>query len=284
MLDAATSEPFWGEHTATVDWCETNYAVCRFIAEFWNTTSNLALILPALFGIAVFFKYPFEKRFLFAWLSLLTVGVGSWCFHMTLRYDMQLLDELPMIWGSCIFLYCTLEVKTPRFYNHLAILLLIVYSLVVTFIYIFLNIPVIQNIVYGFLAVLAALRMFYLAFSTGRTDERKIYGMHISADQRRQMQRIVVFSGLIYLGGFVLWNIDNVFCAQLTAIKRWIGPALAPFFEFHALWHLFTGTGCYLQVLMGLHYRALRKEYGSQITYLFHLIPYVKISPPKKHH
>jgi dihydroceramidase len=30
--------------------------------------------------------------------SLLVVGIGSLLFHMTLRYEMQLMDELPMIW------------------------------------------------------------------------------------------------------------------------------------------------------------------------------------------
>lgn len=64
------------------------------------------------------------------WLS--AVGVGSWCFHMTLLYEMQvsphgssvrtpdvehmlssvsleclqLLDELPMIYSTCVFVYC----------------------------------------------------------------------------------------------------------------------------------------------------------------------------------
>lgn len=45
--------------------------------------------------------------------SLLIVGIGSWLFHMTLRYEMQLLDELPMMWGACIVMYCLYCVRTP---------------------------------------------------------------------------------------------------------------------------------------------------------------------------
>jgi dihydroceramidase len=41
-----------------------------------------------------------------AYLSLLVVGVGSWMFHMTLRWEYQLLDELPMIYCASIMLYC----------------------------------------------------------------------------------------------------------------------------------------------------------------------------------
>ena len=35
-------------------------------------------------------------------------------FHMTLKYPMQLMDELPMIYGSCIFIYCMAEVKSGK--------------------------------------------------------------------------------------------------------------------------------------------------------------------------
>jgi len=36
---------YWGKRTATIDWCESNYEVTSFIAEFWNTISNLVMIL-----------------------------------------------------------------------------------------------------------------------------------------------------------------------------------------------------------------------------------------------
>ena len=42
---------FWLPHTATIDWCESNYAVTSYIAEFWNTVSNLVMILFPMYGI-----------------------------------------------------------------------------------------------------------------------------------------------------------------------------------------------------------------------------------------
>ena len=44
------------------------------------------------------------------YLTLLTIGTGSWLFHMTLRYDMQLMDEVPMVFGSATLSYCIYQV------------------------------------------------------------------------------------------------------------------------------------------------------------------------------
>ena len=32
---------------------------------------------------------------------------------MTLQYEMQLLDELPMLWSGCIIIYCMAQVRAP---------------------------------------------------------------------------------------------------------------------------------------------------------------------------
>lgn len=42
---------YWGEVTATMDWCERNYVVTPYIAEFYNTISNLGFIGLSLAGI-----------------------------------------------------------------------------------------------------------------------------------------------------------------------------------------------------------------------------------------
>ena len=103
----------------------------EYVAEFWSTITNLVLIFTGIWGIYETRKQGFELRY-HKWIrirqyeqnlkvrcyivivkccmiifryqlifcSLLAVGVGSWLFHMTLKYEMQLLDELPMIWGG----------------------------------------------------------------------------------------------------------------------------------------------------------------------------------------
>ena len=48
--DAAVPDPFWGPSTSSVDWCESNYAHSRHIAELFNTLSSLPLLLVCVYG------------------------------------------------------------------------------------------------------------------------------------------------------------------------------------------------------------------------------------------
>lgn len=87
---------------STIDWCESNYIVSNYIAEYWNTLSGLCIILSG-----VFFKFnnnewlnnniKYELNFNNICNYLILVGVGTMLFHGTLLYPFQLLDELPML-------------------------------------------------------------------------------------------------------------------------------------------------------------------------------------------
>lgn len=121
---------FWAPHTATIDWCESNYVVSDYIAEFWNTLSNLVMILLPLYGVywswshsSYADKYSSKSKPLFrvsksiVWchIGLVLVGLGSWAFHMTLLYPAQLLDEIPMIFGSALLIYGNYDILIESF-------------------------------------------------------------------------------------------------------------------------------------------------------------------------
>lgn len=130
---------FWGPVDSNVDWCEPNYVQSYYVAEWWNTVSNLPLFAMAAFGWRQARRHASgETRFWAAFCFLALVGVGSTLFHATLRYWAQLLDEvrtrselspraepsgpraprcltrshtlqLPMLLCVSAFLYCLLE-------------------------------------------------------------------------------------------------------------------------------------------------------------------------------
>lgn len=100
------NEPFWGRGTSEVDWCEQNYEHSQYIAEYYNTLSNVLLVFIPLLNI--YLARPFSKHISndinLIWGLLTFVGVGSGYFHATLSYSGQLIDELAILWAmaACV--------------------------------------------------------------------------------------------------------------------------------------------------------------------------------------
>nr|XP_032834447.1 alkaline ceramidase 3-like isoform X2 [Petromyzon marinus] len=156
---------YWGPPTATLDWCEDNYDYSPFVAEFWNTLSNLPMVAAPLLSAPFCARAHMEWRYLVAHVGISVVGIGSWFFHMTLLYEMQLLDELPMIYTCCVFVYCLfLSFEKPNFMNVPFILTLVAFSCLVTGIYLLLKDPVFHQVMYGMLVCFLVVRGVYIAF------------------------------------------------------------------------------------------------------------------------
>ncbi|XP_067939798.1 alkaline ceramidase 2-like isoform X2 [Watersipora subatra] len=88
----------WG--SSKVDWCEKNFIHVYFVAEFYNTISNiLFLTMPPLL---IYLFQPYSKQVSkganIVFLLLFIVGVGSAYFHCTLSLLGQLLDEIAILW------------------------------------------------------------------------------------------------------------------------------------------------------------------------------------------
>jgi dihydroceramidase len=79
---------YWGKPTSTVDWCEVNYEVTHYVAEFFNTFSSFAMVITGMMGV-MFHWRDLENRFLLGFLSVGIVGVGSAAFHGTLLFGLQ---------------------------------------------------------------------------------------------------------------------------------------------------------------------------------------------------
>ena len=84
---------YWGEPDSSIDWCERNYVVTPYIAEFYNTLSNIVLLVVGLFGLWRCFVMDLELRFYAMSFCTIVVGFGSAAFHGTLHYHWQLMDE-----------------------------------------------------------------------------------------------------------------------------------------------------------------------------------------------
>lgn len=56
----------------------------------------------------------------------------------------------------------------------------------------------------------------------------------------------LVWLGIVmFLGGFFIWNMDNIFCHNLTATKNRILLPWSVVLEGHGWWHILTGLGMF---------------------------------------
>ncbi|XP_035521938.1 alkaline ceramidase 3 [Morone saxatilis] len=214
MAPSLDRQGYWGRPTSTLDWCEENYVISFYIAEFWNTVSNLIMILPPLCGAIQTFRDGLEFRYVCSFLGLAAVGVGSWCFHMTLLYEMQLLDELPMIYSTCVFIYCLYECfKQEHGISLFPIALLLIFSVSVTVVY-------------------------------------------------------------------LQWK-EPVFHQVRESSRQTLPPGVGVVTQFHAWWHIFTGLGSYLHILLSLQIRSTYLKYRPKVKFLCGIWPTLHIEPQK---
>lgn len=277
--------PIWGNVTSTIDWCEENYVQSSFIAEFCNTLSNMSYIFVSFYLFYRLKKVGItETRFKLTMLGLLLVGVGSAFFHMSLRYDCQLLDELPMIYITCIPCYSVIcepllyftKSKTDKYFQQLKSLegkndedeednnessILIPSDSSKA------NYPVIskayeQFIIYLLTGLSLIMTIVYYFFLTDPIFHEISYGLlnfvivYASVRLTRRfikeptLKKNLLKSSLMGISlfgtGFLLWGLDRQFCGNFRTIRRdYLKLPLGNILELHAWWHIFTGIGLY---------------------------------------
>ena len=107
-------EGYWGPPTANTDWCEPNYQFTLYVAELFNTLSSVPICAFSLFGLGQCWKRGYELKFALSYTLVFIIGLGSVAFHGTLLRVGQVLDELPMLWASLMFLYVGMTLHGER--------------------------------------------------------------------------------------------------------------------------------------------------------------------------
>lgn len=208
--------------------------VSPYIAEALNTTTNSVFILIALWFIYTVISQKLERRFILTGLGFALVGVGLWLFHMTLRYQHQLLDELPMIYATCIpcwSAFSEFQLKRKSWYIGAIIFFA---SNLLTSIYLYLKDPTIHQTAYGLLNAIIVYKSMRLSQNA------------ITKSLDRILLYVTVAKGIFLFGfGFLLWNIDNHYCEIARSTRRSWGMPYGFVLEGHGWWHIFTGAGIY---------------------------------------
>lgn len=253
--DTLSQLGYWSPQTSAANFCELDYSITFYIAEFINTLSNLAFIYQAIVslpphlrgrgGLSRLWQWPVE-----AW-ALILVGVGSGAFHMTLRHYPQIVDESGM--------YLIVGALDYRLWSYgrseggrwmLGMGLSAVIAGVILWNLLGPSEGMADNKVHLtlFVGLLTALwpRVLWMIRKQKR-QRAEMAGKGKVPGQTDQVARTVMREyrlGVFYFfAGFGLWLMDGRFCYGLRDIRGAMGLPLGWLFEFHGWWHLLTAMG-----------------------------------------
>lgn len=71
-----------------------------------------------------------------------------------------------------------------------------------------------------------------------------------------RINRTQFINDTVQIFAFFCWNIDNIFCYEISKLKAQIWSPLSFFFELHAIWHLLVGLGVFY-VIASVEYATL---------------------------
>jgi dihydroceramidase len=231
-----------------------------YSAEIINTLTNLLFLYLSYKGLKSCRINGHDTVFSVAYFGYFLVGIGSFMFHTTLKYPWQLVDELNMIYTTCLMMYASLSYSRPTMYQAMLGVFLTLFCGFITLYYHYLQDPTFHQNVYAALTVFIVFRSLWTMEVTLRPSLRKTREKDRLENDRdsailKQMWQFVAFGLSVFLGGFAIWGLDNVYCSSLRRWRRQIGMPWGFFLEGHGWWHLMTGLGAYCYIVWGIHLR-----------------------------
>ncbi|KAH6917050.1 ceramidase [Coprinopsis sp. MPI-PUGE-AT-0042] len=250
----------WGPVTATLDWCEINYQFSPYVAEMANTFSNLFTVAISLLGLQHAASQGLPKRYIMGYLGVALVGVGSFFFHATLQFHAQLADELPMIYVASFSLWMLFDSKpgfSMRSWRTTSVTAAaVVFDILFTWSYIVYRNPIYHQLVFASAVFASTFRVAYLLKWSEQVPK-------IPKDKRASIGTLFASGAGMFALGFLIWNLDNIFCHNMTKHKLRVGWPQAFALEGHSWWHVLTGAGTYY-MYSGIQYLTLAIKDGPQ--------------------
>ncbi|KAM7525269.1 hypothetical protein LguiA_015171 [Lonicera macranthoides] len=253
MADGISS--FWGPVTSSTEWCENNYVYSSYIAEFYNTISNIPCILLALIGLVNSLRQGFEKRFSVLHVSNMALAIGSMLYHATLQHVQQQGDETPMVWEMLLYIYI---LYSPDWHYR---------STMPTFLFLYGAVFAIAHSQFRFVLGFKVHYVILCLLCIPRMYKYYIY----TNDYRAK--RLAKFYVATLLLGSLCWLGDRVFCKEKSAWPINL--------QGHAMWHVLMGFNSYFANTFLMFCRAEQRGWAPKVQHFMGFLPYVRIEKPK---
>ena len=250
--------------TSPVDWCEANYTVTPYIAEFVNTISNVFFLFAPMGSIKLWSSYAknVSPGIHLVWIFFAIIGVSSAYFHATLSLLGQLLDELSIVWVLMVSysLFTPISYRPKIFQKNqklyrVTLLLLGIFVTASCFVQ-----PVV-NAYALFIFGVPAVTM--LAKETRRSKEQSV-------------ARLGKITLIALLFAAISWVSDKFLCSVWRSLN---------FAVLHGIWHVLIFVGSYTTQVLFCYFHAVQDVPTSKPLLKFWPkknwgLPYVECSDP----
>lgn len=215
--------------------CEAKYVMSPYIAEFWNTVSNLPFfIIPGVLSLYRGWNV-LDLRMKVAWCTYFTTGMGSFMFHASMRFKWEMLDELPML----VLMFVGIMSKDDTHWitsgKWKTLIHIVAICLCGGGLYLYLVGGMYFAFIHTFtlLIVIDALLSF---ICSGRPDKNGSWAA------RRLWYAYVASISVAR----IFWELEVAFCPAGSGGHLQI---------FHVFWHILSGLACYLAMLSAVQMR-----------------------------
>ncbi|CAE7506270.1 YDC1 [Symbiodinium microadriaticum] len=260
MANATLSAPsYWGEINAMHQFCEEKYVVSPYVAEFWNSLSNIPFFcVPAAY--CLYRGQIYDMRVKMIWISMFVVGLGSFMFHGTMRFEWEMWDEVPMflLVLSAIVSKDDVHWMTSGIWKHLIHLLSFGAATVGMCMYL------LRGDYEIFLHSFTVVVLLDLILSFVCTQKADLHGSHIASGL------IIGYAASLGVGR-LLWEIERQAC------RPGHGGATA---LLHVLWHFLAGLSVYFGSLSDAQVRYAAHGEGNAVDDARHPWPLVNFVGP----
>lgn len=173
---------------------------------------------------------------------------------------MQLVDELSMIYTTCLMFHATFSYGKSLAFSIAMAVFLVGLAVFITLYYHYLQDPTFHQNAYAILTAIVLLRSMYIMEVSIRPSLRRkrqtIAGKGktqnglapeankaevLRQDKRdeailRTMWTMVAYGLTVFLGGFFIWNLDNIYCGKIRQWRHEIGLPWGIVLEGHGWW------------------------------------------------
>ena len=229
---------YW-ETTSSVDFCESNYIISKFVAEPHNAWSSLVLCFFGLIGL-IYSNPMKELRVYLMFTIMFVIGIGSCFLHTTLDKLAQSSDELPMLWFNICATYSLFELKTERGSNKYRFASIggYLFALIQTIIYFgYQDVYIVFLVTYSSLVAVMAVWSYLLIDHHDK----------VLKDQRSFLWHQSLASYVII--GAIPWIFDMHYCFEMKPYYDSL-PFIFKGMTLHVIWHIFAGLGTYYYIVL----------------------------------